>query len=157
MIFLEPYAKPLLFLHLVAGFIALAGGIHCLTRLVLLHRIGFPTMGPIRLHARTFVTAYLAAFVSGILIYPTFRIRVRAEWLDSTHPFVVSLFEMKEHLGLLGLPAAGLAWYLARAMEFRKEEDRQHLPAFYAGLIWATSALAYDACSGWYVASLRSL
>lgn len=157
MLFLESWAKGLLFIHLVAAVIALAAGIHCLLRLVQLHGRGFPTMSPIRTHARTLAVAYSVCMGLGCLVYPTFRVRVRAEFLDSAHPFVVSLFEMKEHAGLLALPLAVWAWMLVRSVDFRLPTERVWLPSCYVALAYTVAALVYNAGCGWYISSLRSL
>lgn len=157
MIVFESLAKPLLFVHLVAAFVALASSIHCLVRLILLHRLKFPVMGPIRLHARTMALAYTVAMALGVIIYPTFRVRVRAEYLDAARPFVVHLFEMKEHVALLAFPLAGLVWWIARSQDFRSPDARGFLPALYSGLCFITGALGYSAWCGWYLASIRSL
>lgn len=47
--------------------------------------------------------AYLSSFVLGLLIYPVFRIKVRAEYFDPQLPWLTGLFEIKEYIGAIGL------------------------------------------------------
>lgn len=47
--------------------------------------------------------AYLASFSLGLLIYPVFRIRVRADYFDPQLPWLTGLFEIKEFVGAIGL------------------------------------------------------
>lgn len=47
--------------------------------------------------------AYLISFVLGLLIYPVFRIKVRAEYFDRKLPWLTGLFEIKEYVGAIGL------------------------------------------------------
>ena len=47
--------------------------------------------------------AYLGTFILGLLIYPVFRIKVRAEYFDEKMPWLTGLFEIKEYVGAIGL------------------------------------------------------
>ena len=47
--------------------------------------------------------AYILTFVLGLLIYPVFKIRVRAEYFDRQLPWLTGLFEIKEYLSAIGL------------------------------------------------------
>ncbi|MDO8424847.1 MAG: hypothetical protein Q7S70_02815 [bacterium] len=49
------------------------------------------------------VWSYLAIFVLGLLIYPVFRIKVRAEYFDLKLPWLTGLFEIKEYISAIGL------------------------------------------------------
>jgi amino acid permease len=49
------------------------------------------------------ILAYLISFILGLLIYPVFRIKVRAEYFDPQLPWLTGLFEIKEYLGAIGL------------------------------------------------------
>lgn len=46
--------------------------------------------------------SYLLTFVLGLLIYPVFRIKVRAEYFDPKLPWLTGLFEIKEYVGAIG-------------------------------------------------------
>lgn len=49
------------------------------------------------------ILAYLLSFLFGLLIYPVFRIKVRAEYFDPKLPWLTGLFEIKEYIGVIGL------------------------------------------------------
>ena len=57
-----------------------------------------------RLYPAVLGIAFILTFSLGALVYPTFRVEVRAAWLDEQLPWVTMLFEIKEHL----LAIAGL-------------------------------------------------
>ncbi|MBI2038478.1 MAG: hypothetical protein HYT19_00960 [Candidatus Nealsonbacteria bacterium] len=48
------------------------------------------------------IWAYILTFVLGLLIYPVFRIKVRAEYFDIKLPWLSGLFEIKEYLAAIG-------------------------------------------------------
>ncbi len=157
MLFLEPWSKPLLFAHLIAAIAACSSAVHVGCRLYLLMRGRPGLLKSLQLHARILALSYALAFVLGALIYPVFRIRVRHEFLESAFPAGVGLFELKEHFAALALiPAIGV-WMILRAWEPRIVEDRQSAPVVYAMLAVVLAALGYNAWSGWYLGSLRSI
>ena len=47
--------------------------------------------------------AYILTFVFGLIIYPVFRIKVRAAYFDPELPWLTGLFEIKEFVGAIGL------------------------------------------------------
>jgi hypothetical protein len=49
------------------------------------------------------IWAYVLTFILGLLIYPVFRIRVRAEYFDLKLPWLTGLFEIKEYMAAIGL------------------------------------------------------
>lgn len=49
------------------------------------------------------IWAYVLTFILGLLIYPVFRIKVRAEYFDQKLPWLTGLFEIKEYVGAVGL------------------------------------------------------
>lgn len=49
------------------------------------------------------IWSYVGVFVLGLLIYPVFRIRVRADYFDSQLPWLTGLFEIKEYVSAIGL------------------------------------------------------
>jgi len=65
----------------------------------------------IRWFAATGALLYAAQFALGILLYPTYKVRVAAELADSWAP---CLFDVKEHWVALGLPLLLAAWVLSR-------------------------------------------
>ena len=62
--------------------------------------------------AATGALLYAAQFALGILLYPTYKVRVAAELAETS--WAPRLFEVKEHWVALGLPLLLAAWVLAR-------------------------------------------
>ena len=96
MVAFEFIVRPLHFLHLLAGLSSVASCVHLLMRL--LTKRHDPRL---RTHATVLGATYAAAYFLGALIYPTFRVRVRAALLDSHYPWATGLFEIKEHAASL--------------------------------------------------------
>jgi hypothetical protein len=64
-------------------------------------------------YVRAVIVLYLVTMALGMLLYPAFRIDVRAAFLDAHQPWATGLFEVKEHaaaVGLALLPAYAAAW-----------------------------------------------
>ena len=60
-----------------------------------------------RLYPTVVAGAWLVTFALGLLLYPTWRIEVRAAWLDAAQPSLVAAFELKEHWLAAGLLMLG--------------------------------------------------
>lgn len=151
----ETYSKALLFLHLAAAIVALASSVHLLARY---WRVLSGThFAQARLHARILAVSYAIAFLLGGMIYPMFRVRVRHDYLDAALPWATGLFEIKELGASIALvPAIGV-WLLARSVDFKAEEHRPYAAVCMALTACVFAALAYNACAGWYLGTLRSL
>ena len=52
-----------------------------------------------------------------MLLYPHFRVHVRADFLDEQAPWATKLFEVKEHLAVFALPLSLSFWALSRQRE----------------------------------------
>ncbi|MCC6155810.1 MAG: hypothetical protein IT367_18730 [Candidatus Hydrogenedentes bacterium] len=151
----ESISKALLFLHLAAAFFALGSCVHLLTRFT--HALRGAYFPQVKLHARILAISYTLVFVLGGLIYPTFRIRVRHDYLDAALPWATGLFEIKELGASIALiPAIGV-WLLVRSIDFKAPEHRPYIFAcmVFAGAVLAV--LAYNAWAGWYLGTLKSI
>ena len=151
----ETISKALLFMHLAAAFVALGSCVHLLARFTYaLRGAYFPQ---VKLHARILAISYAFVFVLGGLIYPTFRIRVRHDYLDAALPWATGLFEIKELGASIALiPAIGV-WLLVRTIDFRKLEHRPYVVACMAFSLAVLTVLAYNTWAGWYLGTLRSI
>ena len=73
---------------------------------------------PFQHTARRFSVLALVAlaitFLTGVLIYPAFRVNVRAAWMDANAPLLTGLFEIKENWAALALLLAGAVWWHLR-------------------------------------------
>src|SRR5438128_1212200 len=62
-------------------------------------------------------------FALGLLLYPTYRVRVRLPDLDKNAPHVAQLFDFKEHLAAVGLALILASALLARSVASGDEEQ----------------------------------
>lgn len=72
-------------------------------------------------HADWFLGLLSASAVTGLLLYPHFRVHVREVFLDEHAPWATQLFEVKEHLALAALPLALGYWALAGTNSRREQ------------------------------------
>ncbi len=151
----EPISKVLLFLHLVSAVVALGSSIHLILRMGRAMRGTY--VPQVRLHSRILAISYSITFVLGGLIYPTFRIRVRHDYLDAVLPWATGIFEIKELGASLALfPAIGV-WLLVRAIDFKQREHAPYAIACIAMASYVVLVLTFNAWAGWYLASLKSI
>ena len=155
MLFLESIARPLLLLHMLTGVAAAAVAIHLMVRLARTLKRGKRARRSEALHGRLLLWIYGACFTLGALVYPTFRVRVRHEYFDTSLPLATGFFEIKEHLPALGLVAAVAAWRLTRA---DGEQDPGAAPgACIAFTSVSLAALVLNIVIGFYLTLLRSI
>jgi len=151
MVAFESAAKALHFLHHVAGIASVAACIHLLVRLARSRKDK-----RIRTHSRTLLVAYVSTFVLGTLIYPTFRVRVRADFLDRLYPWATALFEIKEHAATMALLPVLAVFALSRSLEPNETPSRAHA-LLLSGLISVVLCVVlFNACVGWYLGTLGS-
>ncbi len=148
-------ARALLLLHAVLGFGAAAITIHVLW--FAWKRPGKGAAHRVRRYLRIAWPMYLAALVSGALVYPAYAVTVRKAWLEANRPAMVGLFEIKEHWAALGLL---LAWGLWRAM--RKPEAVDVLsPTAWRGIgalaLLVTICLLLNVIAGTWIVMIRSV
>ncbi len=156
MIVFESSAKILQFLHLLAAVTSIAACVHLIVRL-LRSRVD----RRIYTHARTLLVAYLSLYGLGSVVYPTFRVRVRAEFLDRVYPWATGLFEIKEQAATLALlPVIGL-FLLTRPVwkgaERPRATQRGHAPLLLGLSSMVLLVLLFNACVGWYLGTLGSV
>lgn len=152
MVAFEPIATFLRFLHLVAAVTSVAACVHLLVRLM--RRRGDPRL---RTHAAILAAAYLSTYALGALVYPTFRVRVRAALLDPTYPWATGLFEIKEHAATLVLIPVLALFALSRALDPKSPEDRRHHFLLGGLACVVLCVLIYNSCVGWYLGTLRAV
>ena len=156
MILFESVARPLLFLHLIAAACVAGSAIHLAIRVNGYIRGKAIKIAHERLYARLLVISYVACFLLGAAIYPTFRIRVRHDYFDQAMPWATALFEVKEHLATVGLLAAIGAWMISREMPHPADDDCRNLLKLYGGLIVIVLLIVgFNIWSGWYLTILK--
>jgi hypothetical protein len=175
-VLLEPVARPLLVAHAVLGGTLVALTTHHLVWII--RSRGARRRGEPRF-ALLASGAFVAAFVVGATLYPTYRVRVRAEYFDAPRAHdaaraldrahraapgpligtpalerVARVFDVKEHLVALGLLGSLALLWLSRRADPSAEDARP----LYLGLA-AFSCLASwtGLVIGLYTASLRAV
>lgn len=122
-LFLEPVAVPLLLLHAVAGFAAVGATTHHAVYSLLAAR-GQRRPGPLRRFGWLAPAAVALQLALGFILYPTYRVRVRAAVFDVQAPLWSQLFDLKEHLAALSLPLLLAAALAGRALARNEEASR---------------------------------
>lgn len=109
-----------------------------------IHTALFARRSPAAARTRRLATLALAlaalAFVLGALIYPAYKVQVRAGWLDAHDPSAARAFDLKEQLVALAVPVQVAVVWLLRAPETRRLAGR--LAALAAGLLLAGGLLS---------------
>lgn len=105
---------------------------------------------------------FLGAFVLGLFLYPAYKVDVRVGMFDVPSaeggmglPWVSRIFDIKEHLVALALPAVVALYALGRNLGSEGARERRGL---YVGLSLFTSiALAISALIALWVVSMRAV
>ncbi|MCG3173515.1 MAG: hypothetical protein GMKNLPBB_01712 [Myxococcota bacterium] len=109
---------------------------------------------------RRFVYASLAlsaaSALTGFIVYPPYKLDVRMVVFEPNHRWLVSLFEIKEHFGVLMLGASAGSALLVRG---QADEELQPLRRWLlAGLcLWTASMAWFAVLSGLAITSYRSV
>ena len=155
MVFLEEWAKFFLFLHFVGAMVLAGSMTHNAILVVGFCRGRWDKLDLQKLYVKIAFIAYCAVFALGALIYPTFRVRVRAEYFDLHLPQATGLFEVKEHWAAIGL--ALFIAYFAISRDFNAATDRRLL-ALYSGLCFTLYLIClYLLVAGFYLTTLKGV
>lgn len=130
-LFLENYASILRSLHGGIGILslfALGFGVYLIIRRV---KIDWSSGLKVSLIG---IWAYLSSFILGLLIYPVFRIKVRAAYFDPKLPWLTGLFEIKEFVEAIGLFIALVL--LAYHYFFKIEESEKPIKQSFINLVF---------------------
>ncbi|MBC8402299.1 MAG: hypothetical protein H8E14_12490 [Candidatus Marinimicrobia bacterium] len=154
-VFLESIAKILLFLHLVAIFVLVGSMGHSLVIIVQYCFGNFIKEAKEGLYMKMSFWAYLITFLTGSIIYPTFRVRVRAEYLDHLLPWATGLFEVKEHWAAIGMALFFGLYYLRRNFNPAAEKEKLFL---YVPLYMILNVIVlYSIYTGFYLTTLKGI
>jgi len=153
----ESISKALLFLHLAAAVTALASGVHLALRLGSAVRPGGAYLPQTRTHATILAVSYVTVFVLGGMVYPTFRIRVRSDFMDAALPWATGLFEIKELLATTALLPVLAIFALSRSIDPREPGHRPFVPVYFGLIVYVLGVFAFNTWAGWYLVTLRSV
>ena len=104
-------------------------------------------------YAKVVSIAYVLTMALGALLYPTYRVHVRALYLDQHAPFFAGLFDVKEVYASLALPAAlGLG---ILAFTLRPSEERAIVPIYAATSFVVCSVVWLNMISGLLIVSIK--
>lgn len=180
MIVLEPWVRALSIAHAVLGATLVGGATHQLLWCRGYRQGRYQRLQTERRMAIVNAALFALTLLVGALLYPTYKVRVRVEYLDSTSAvaaetelrrthatspgpvagkgglsWVGRLFDVKEHWGALGLAAALALAVLARFAHPREQPETLilylGLSALVCATTWATALI------GLLTASYRSV
>jgi hypothetical protein len=184
-LFLESLARPILICHAVAAAVLVGATTHHLLWCRHYLHDRYAQIKAEKRFATIAACAYVTTFVIGNLLYPTYKVRVRAEYFDnppaiaaeaklraSEHRAVTEtesasgttlpdltrvshLFDIKEHWVALGCAASILLWILSRKAHPR--EHRRVLTLYLGLAAFACGAAWLGALVGLLTASYRSV
>ena len=140
----EHGARALLLAHAVLGFTAVFAVTHHAVSAFLAAR-GQPVQRQLWRFGWMAPASIGAQAVFGLMLYPTYRVRVRFADLERTAPFVVQLFDLKEHLSALALALVVAASFAGRALRADAPRAQARSVAALSGcgaaLVWAAALI----------------
>ncbi len=152
--FLYGLRKLLLVLHLLSAVALFGSSTHLLLQMPALLR-GASRVRLERIYGRVVAVAYAATWGLGALLYPTYRVHVRALFLDRHHPMVANLFDVKENLATIGLPLALCLGALGGRMA--APEDAPFRPVYAVMSLFVAAVVWFDVVTGVLITSYRAV
>lgn len=147
--------KLLLVLHAAAA-IALIGSATHGAVLAVRSFWGYPPRPKLqRTYATVTAASYLVCYALGLIVYPDFRVEVRAAYFDPQLPLATGFFEVKEHWLGLGLLALIAFWPLSRRLDLR--DDTTETRAFFALAVLLAVLVWFGTFTGLGLVTLRSV
>jgi hypothetical protein len=140
----EQGARALLLTHAILGFTAVFAATHHAVSAFLAAR-GRPVQAQLQRFGWMAPASVVAQALFGLALYPVYRVRVRFADLERSAPFVVQLFDLKEHLSALALALVVAASFAGRALrpDAPAAESRSvaALSGCGAALVWAAAVI----------------
>ena len=115
-LFLQTWGPLLLVLHALGAIVLSGSSVHQALLAIQLLRRKKVRFRLLRVYALTTLFAYLATMTAGLLLYPRYRVLIRALFLDPHAPWAANLFDWKENIATIGLPLSVGALLLASAL-----------------------------------------
>lgn len=128
-LFLQTWGPLLVVLHTLGAIVLSGSSVHQALLSIQLLRRKQVRFGLLRIYALTTLCAYLATTLAGTLLYPRYRVLIRALFLDRHAPWAANLFDWKENVATIGLPLAVGALLLASALSRATCERRSAQPS----------------------------
>jgi hypothetical protein len=184
-LFLESLARPILLCHAIAAAVLVGATTHHLLWCRHYLRGSYSRAKAEQRFATICALMFVSTFIAGNMLYPTYKVRVRAEYFDNATavsdevklrvaqhklvgmappptPAVVAslgpiarLFDIKEHWVALGCAASVAVWILSRKLH---PKDEPRVLPLYVGLSAVQCGTAwFGAVVGLLTASYRSV
>lgn len=154
-LFLEGAARPLLVLHALVAIPLAGAATHLLLVCWKILRGKRPAPRLARLYARVVGILFVIDFGLGLLVYPTYRVRVRGLYFDHVAPWAANLFDLKEILFGLGLPMAAALTFLAGRWDGSREHELTPTLSGITATLWLM--LAFGIVSGLWVTAVKGV
>lgn len=179
MTFLEPYARLVLVVHAILGAALVASATHLVVWMRGYLRGAFPRRPAVRRFATIALVLFALAFAAGNAAYPTYKVRVRAGYLENptavaadlrerhgpdadvdaaldTTSKVARWFDVKEHWAAFGLMLSFACWLILRFWD--PVRDGPAIAPIVFGLAVGAAATAWlAAVVGLVTASYRAI
>lgn len=154
-VFLYGARRLLLLLHAAGSIVLLGSSTHHALQMRHYLRGRFDREKLEKLYAKVVAVSYLFTFVMGALLYPTYRVHVRALYLDRYAPGYAGLFDMKEFYASLALLVAmGLG---ALAFTLRPAEQPWLARVYAAMSALVVAVVWFNVISGILITSVRGI
>ena len=140
-----------LVLHTIAAG-ALAGSVTHLALVLRKARLGRPNPRLQRLYPAVALGCFVAVYSLGSLLYPRYRVFVRADFLDEHAPWASKLFDLKENLATLLGPLL-----LALVVLSRAEDPAKPSRALLGCAAAVALGVWFNVVAGILVASVRAV
>ena len=118
-VFLQSWGPLLVVTHSLSSIVLCGASVHQVVLAMLAWKGRSPRRQLLRVYSVTTLLSYLVTVFVGALLYPRYRVFIRALFLDRHAAWAANLFDLKENLATLGFPLAVgallLAWSLSRA------------------------------------------
>lgn len=154
-VFGAEFRRALLLAHAASSIVLVGASTHHAIQMRHYLRGRFGRRPLVRTYAIVTSIAYVLTFALGALLYPSYRIFVRACFLEANAPAYARMFDVKEVFAALALlVAAGLGW-IAHVWDPEREPDLA--PVYAAMAILVTAVVWWSAISGILVTSVRGI
>lgn len=148
----DALVKIILLAHAISATV-LTGSLTHLAIVLVRARTGRHNPRLLALYPSVALGAYGCTVALGALLYPRYRVGVRAEHLDLHHRTLSVLFDVKENVAVLVGPLLLAAWLSTRAEASRKSPG----PIARVSGIAAVGAVWFNALTGLWVTSVRGV
>lgn len=153
MVFLEKFYVILLLVHLFVTFVLVGSMTHNLIIVIGYLRGKFARQKLELRYVKISLWSYIIVYVTGVLIYPAYKIYIRNTYFDPELPWATGLFEVKEHWGALALAFLFVYYFLRKS--FRPDEEKQKL-FLYVPLCFLLNIIVwYKVVVGCYLSLLK--